>query len=166
MSYDRTKLIEKTTSITLDTSKTIQELDTDFFFDYQLFPSKILTYKSEWGTENRKMKVGDTVLQQAFIPPIQAFSVKVLFGVRINQIFREQDKLGFSYETLEGHVEKGISIFTLENQLGGKPIFKIHTFSQPGNFLTKLAGPVFSIPYQTYCTRQCLLNVKRRLEQV
>jgi hypothetical protein len=44
-------------------------------------------------------------------------------------------------------------------------IFKIQTFSTPGNILAKLLGPIFSIPYQTFCTKTALKNVKRLLEK-
>lgn len=75
----------------------------------------------------------------------------------------KQTKKGFSYETLEGHVEKGISTFTVE-QLVNKIVFKVQTYSTPGNTWVNLLGPVFSIPYQTFCTKTALKNVKRQLE--
>ena len=110
------------------------------------------------------MKIGDTILQQVFIPPTKTFSQKIVFGVRINSIIDEAERTGFSYETIEGHVEKGESTFTIEKGDGGL-IFKIETFSEPGNLLTKLVGPIFTVPYQTYCTRTALENVKRQIEQ-
>jgi uncharacterized protein (UPF0548 family) len=85
-------------------------------------------------------------------------------GVRINDIINEPRRIGYSYETLKGHVEKGISIFTIEKIAGQNTIFKVQTFSQPGNLITQIMGPVFSVPYQTFCTRQGLVNVKRQLE--
>ena len=109
------------------------------------------------------MKIGDTIAQQVFIPPTKTFSLKIIFGVRINEIIDQADKKGFSYETLEGHVENGISTFTVE-QLGNKVAFKVQTYSTPGNFLTKLLGPVFSVPYQTFCTKTALKIVKRQIE--
>ena len=166
MNYDRSKLSEKVTAIKIDTVNRVQDLNTRSFFDYNIFPKNILTHLTQWKYENREMKVGDTILQQTFLPPLRSLSLKVLFGVRISEVIRETSRVGFSYETLEGHVERGISTFTIEDQEDGKPIFKIHTFSRPGNFLTSLAGPIFSVPYQTFCTRQGLLNVKRQLEQV
>lgn len=164
MHYDKTRLIEKTSVIPIDTAKALQELNTDFFFDYKIFPTSIMTFLTQWDYENRKMQVGDTIVQQAFIPPFQRFSQKIIFGVRISEIINEPTKVGFSYETLKGHVEKGISIFTIEKTTDQKAIFKVHTFSTPGNLLTKLVGPIFSVPYQTFCTRQGLLNVKLQLE--
>ena len=72
------------------------------------------------------MKIGDTILQQAFIPPTQSFSQKIIFGVRINNIIEETNRKGFSYETIEGHVEKGESTFTIEKGDKGL-IFNIKT---------------------------------------
>lgn len=164
MAYNRSKLTEKTTVISIDTTKELQELNTDFFFDYNIFPSNIMAYLTQWAYEKREMQVGDTIVQQAYIPPFRRVSQKVVFGVRINNIINEPTRIGFSYETLNGHVEKGISIFTIERTADKETIFKVHTFSQPGNLLTKLVGPVFSVPYQTFCTRQGLLNVKQQLE--
>lgn len=111
------------------------------------------------------MQVADTIAQQVYIPPIKIFSQKIIFGVRICEIINQTNKKGFSYETLDGHVEKGISTFTVE-QLNEKVIFKIQTFSSPGNFFTKLVGPVFSVPYQTFCTKTALKNVKRQIENI
>jgi len=81
--------------------------------------------------------------------------------VRIKEIINELSIKGYSYETLEGHVEKGISIFTIEKRDNGKIIFSIKTFSKPATILTKILGPIFSVPYQTYCTMHALKNVKR-----
>jgi hypothetical protein len=164
MMFDKAKLKEKTTTIDIRTEKTLRQLNLDFFFDYKIFPSSILTYMTEWGREKRKMKIGDTILQQAFIPPTKMFSQKIVFGVRIHEIIEETDRKGFSYVTIEGHVEKGQSTFTIENGNRGL-IFKINTFSEPGNLLTKMVGPIFTIPYQTYCTRTALENVKRQIER-
>ncbi len=161
--YDKEKLTEKTSIIPLDTTKKLHELPVDILFDYKIFPDNIMSYFTQWTFENRQIHIGDTIVQQVYIPPFRHLSQKIIFGVRINNIINEPGKIGFSYETLEGHIEKGISIFTIETA-DQKTVFKIHTFSQPGTLLTKLIGPVLSVPYQTFCTRQGLLNVKRQLE--
>jgi uncharacterized protein (UPF0548 family) len=106
------------------------------------------------------MREGDTIVQQVHLPPIRAFSQKLIFGVRIKEIIDRSDEAGFSYETLEGHVEKGISTFTV-GHAGSGLLFRIHTLSAPGNPLSRLLGPVFSVPYQAYCTRQALRNVRK-----
>jgi len=161
--YNKNNLIEKITSITIDTNKSINKLDLNFFLNYNIFPESILTFKTQWEDENRLMRIGDTIVQQAFLPPIKLLSQKIIFGVRICNIVIEDNKVGFSYETLEGHIEKGISTFTIE-QNENKVNFTIHTFSSPGNLLTRLVGPIISIPYQTYCTKSALRNVKSQIE--
>ena len=123
-----------------------------------------MTFLTQWDFESRQMQIGDTIVQQALVPPLGLLSQKIVFGVRINDIINEPTKIGFSYETLKGHVEKGISTFTIEMDADKGTIFKIHTFSRPGNLLTRLVGPILSVPYQTFCTKQGLLNVKRQLE--
>ena len=164
MTFDKTKLKEKTTMIDIKTKGTLGQQSLDFLFDYKIFPSRIMTFMTQWGQEKRKMKIGDTILQQVYIPPTNTFSQKIVFGVRINSIIDEAERKGFSYETIEGHVEKGESTFTIEKGDGGL-IFKVKTFSEPGNLLTKFVGPIFTVPYQTYCTRTALENVKRQIEQ-
>lgn len=164
MQYDKSQLVEKITVINLATKKELQKINTDLLFDYKIFPNRIMTYLTQWVFENRGMKIGDTIVQQAFIPPLRYLSQKIIFGVRIKDIISEPTRIGFSYETIKGHVEKGISTFTIERADDQKTIFKIHTFSQPGNLLTKLVGRIVSIPYQTFCTRQGLLNVKHQID--
>lgn len=163
MVYDKNRLIEKITTIEIKTKKRIEQLNLEFLFDYKIFPNNILTFYAQWTDENRKMMVGDLITQQIFIPPLKILSQKIIFGVRINEIIDQINKKGFSYETLEGHVEKGISTFTVE-QLDHKIIFKIQTHSSPGNILTKLLGPIFSVPYQNFCTKLAMKNVKSQLE--
>jgi hypothetical protein len=161
--YDKSLLTEKITTIEITTTKRIDQLNLDFLFDYQIFPDNIMTFMNQWTVENRKMRIGDTIAQQVYIPPTQTFSQKIIFGVRVSEIIDQADKKGFSYETLQGHVEKGVSTFTVE-QLDNKTVFKIQTYSTPGNILTKLLGPIFSVPYQTFCTKTALKNVKRQIE--
>ena len=162
MTFDKNKLKERTTTIDLNTERTLDQLNLEFLFEYKIFPSNIMTYLTQWRQENRKVKIGDTILQQVFIPPIKALSQKIIFGVRVNNIIDEIDRKGFSYVTIKGHVEKGESAFTIENSDRGL-IFKIKTFSAPGNLLTMLIGPTFTVPFQTYCTRAALENVKRQI---
>jgi len=163
MRYDKNQLVEKTSSIYIQTSKTFEELDFRFFFNYQVFPSHILVAKTQWQAENRDIKVGDTIVQQAFLPPLKWLSQKVIFGVRVSEVINEKHLKCFSYETIEGHVEKGISSFSITADNSAIK-FSIHTFSEPGNLLTKLLGPIFTLPYQAYCTRQALKQVKQQLE--
>jgi uncharacterized protein (UPF0548 family) len=162
IAYNREKLIEKITQIHITDARSLDEVNLDFLFGYKIFPENILTSKTQWDMERRTIAVGDTILQQVFLPPLKFSSLKVVFGVRINSIIKEPTRQGFSYETIEGHAEKGISTFTLEQRKDGL-FFAVHTFSEPGSWLTKLAGVVFTLPYQAFCTKQALKNVKRQI---
>lgn len=162
MLYDRSQLKEKVSSIEIITSTPFEKLNLDYLFSYNIFPSNILVFLTQWENEKRKMQPGDTIVQQVFIPPVRSFSQKLVFGVRIKKIIDEPARKGFSYETLEGHVEKGISIFTVEQE-ASRIFFRIKTFSGAGNFLSKVMGPAFSTPYQAFCTKKALENCKRQL---
>jgi uncharacterized protein (UPF0548 family) len=164
MIYNKTRLKEKTSQIFIKTQKRLPEIDLESFFNYCIFPDHILSFQTQWAMEKRKMKIGDTILQQVYLPPIKAFSQKIIFGVRVSEIINSSDKLGFSYEALKGHVEKGISIFTVEQEKEGIS-FRITTFSKPGNLLAIVFGPIFAIPYQTYCTNAALKYMKNRIEE-
>jgi uncharacterized protein (UPF0548 family) len=131
-------------------------------FNYQIFPTNIMSALGEWQTGAREMRTGDTILQQIFLPPLRSISQKIIFGVRVNRIIEEVERIGFSYETLHGHVEKGESTFTIERHFADA-VFKIETFSGPGNVLSLMTGPFFGRPYQAYCTRKALENVRMRV---
>lgn len=163
--YDPAGLTEKTSSIIINTNKELAKLETGFFFEYKIFPPRIMSFLTQWAYEKRKMNIGDTIVQQAFIPPFNFLSQKIVLGVRISEIINEPNRIGFSYETIRGHVETGVSTFTIE-KIAGNTVFKIHTFSKPGTLLSKIAGPFFSIPYQSYCTRKALKYVKQQLENL
>jgi len=164
MPYDKKQLRERVSAIELIVSRGIENLNTNFLFDYNIFPKNIMSFKSQWQDENREMRKGDNIVQQIYIPPTKKLSQKIITGVRISGLINQPLKKGFSYETLEGHVEKGISTFTIEQISENKLIFKIHTYSKPATLLTKLLDPIFSSPYQAFCTKAALKNVKRQIE--
>src|SRR5258708_5926113 len=94
--YDINQLRETPTSIAINSKKDLNEFDTTFFWNYNIFPPNIMTFLTEWHYQNRKMQIGDTIVQQAFIPPVKNFSQKIIFGVRINKIINEPQRIGFS----------------------------------------------------------------------
>lgn len=166
IAYDQKRLIERITTIDIVTQKKLTELSTTFLFDYNIFPEYIMAALCQWRSEKRSMCVGDTIAQQTYLPPFKYISQKIIMGVRINNIINESKRLGFSYETLEGHIEQGVSTFMIEELKEGQIIFKIHTFSRPHHILAKLVSHIFSTPYQAFCTNQALKNVKRQLERL
>ncbi|MBU2019584.1 MAG: DUF1990 domain-containing protein [Bacteroidetes bacterium] len=159
--YNKRELREVNSQIVLDLR--FEEIDTSLFFDYRVFPSKIMTYLSQWQLEEREILKGDTILQQIYFPSFDWFSMKIVAGVRIKSVLKETERVSFSYETLEGHIENGCSEFILE-KIGDVVYFRIKTFSKPGNFLVRLTAVLFAIPYQKYCTKSAMLQVKNLLE--
>jgi uncharacterized protein (UPF0548 family) len=160
--YDKSSLHEKTSTIELGIFR-LNDVDITALFTYNIFPPSIMTFQTQWQLENRTIQVNDNIVQQVFIPPLGKLSCKIIFGVRINRIIDEPNRKGFSYETLKGHVEKGESTFTIEKN-GDHLIFKIQTFSVPANSIVRTFGSWLAIPYQTYCTKRALQNVKRQIE--
>jgi uncharacterized protein (UPF0548 family) len=155
-------LSEKTTSIRLDSYGPLGIHSTQFLFDYDTFPQYIMRAETEWRAEGRSMRCGDVIVQQVFVPPV-GLGICLEFAVRISAIFNEEKKLGFAYETLCGHVEKGVSKFYLEERKSGL-FFTIQTRSEPGHWAARLFGPL-TVQYQKWCTRRALLHVKRRFSE-
>lgn len=162
MSYDaHTVLREKVTSLTIPAPQVtdLTKCDTSFLFDYQVFPPDIMKAKTEWNKEGRAMKKGDIIIQQVFVPPLP-LSLKAVFAVRVVDMFRSATKVGFSYGTLKGHAEMGISEFYFSLQDGVLRI-NIHTYSAPGTILTRMMAPFFTLPYQQYCTNRALAHMSQ-----
>lgn len=157
MPYTGHQLREARSAIELGTSISLQQLSLSALYSYNVFPPHIMTAYCQWLAEGRDMQVGDTIVQQIFLPPFHSFSCKLICGVRISGIISEPLRRGFSYETLTGHVERGISTFTVQQQEQGLE-FVIHTLSAPAGLLPRLAAPFFAIPFQAYCTRQALVH--------
>jgi hypothetical protein len=76
MYYDKSRLTNKISTIDINTTKKLDQLNLDFLFDYQIFPDNIITFKNKWTDRSRKMEIGDTIAQQVYIPPTKTFSQK------------------------------------------------------------------------------------------
>ncbi|HET6243844.1 MAG: DUF1990 family protein [Bacteroidetes bacterium] len=134
------------------------DLSFSSFFDYKIFPANILIAYPQWIEEKRTMQAGDTIVQQINIPPFSKLSKRLIVAVRIKEVFDSSNCKGFSYETIVGHVEKGISIFKIESQKNFS-VFTIETYSSPASSLLKFFRPISSW-YQDYCTKKALVNVR------
>jgi hypothetical protein len=145
---------EKTSSITLGLNKSLAGCDLRFLFDYQIFPPNVLRSVPVWRAEGRpEMRLGDVIIQRAFVPPIGG-GICLEFAVRVRELFSEANRIGFSYETLAGHPEQGISEFYFTKDDDGVRFF-IHTFSRPGHW-TSRASSGLAIRYQSWCTQRVL----------
>lgn len=160
LSYDaHTVLREKVTSLVVP-ARPLTDLtacDLKFLFEYNVFPPDIMKFATEWRKEGRAMQKGDIIIQQASVPPLP-ISLKAVFAVRVVNIFRSPTKVGFSYGTLKGHAEMGISEFYFSIQ-DGVLRANIHTYSAPGTILTRMLAPFLTLPYQQYCTNRALKNM-------
>jgi len=154
-------LPEKTSEIALGYSGPISSYRTDFLFAYDVFPRFIMRAEAQWIREHRKMRVGDIIVQRAVLPPI-GFGLCAEFAVRISALISEPSKLGFAYETLTGHLERGVSEFYFEER-AGVLFFVIHTHSEPANWFSRVGRP-FSLLYQKWCTQRALKHVEKRFE--
>jgi hypothetical protein len=162
LSYnDLAVLREKETTVTVPLTTPKQDLSQCNFetlFQYAIFPRSILIFAAEWEREGRTMEAGDVIVQQAFLPPL-SISIKAVFAVRVLEVFHSSTKVGFSYGTLEGHPESGISEFYYFLQ-GGRLFATIHTYSRPGLLISRLVAPLFTLPYQKYCTKKALERMR------
>lgn len=150
---------ERISSVALGGAGPIRKWQTDFLFDYLIFPPAIMRFDAEWQREGRKMQIGDVILQRAVMPPI-GFGICLEFAVRVSALIEEDKRLGFAYETLAGHAESGVSEFYFEER-AGQLFFTIHTFSEPGHWTSRIGKHLFTLPYQQWCTRRALATVRR-----
>jgi hypothetical protein len=154
-------LPEKASDIAFGYSGPLSSYRTDFLFAYDIFPRFLMRAEAQWIREDRAMRVGDIIVQRAVLPPI-GFGLCAEFAVRISALISAPGKLGFAYETLAGHLERGVSEFYFEERAGAL-FFVIHTYSEPAHWLSRLGRP-FSLVYQKWCTQQALKHVKRRFQ--
>ncbi len=155
--YDKKHLTHKDSSIELDWN--FSSINFNNLFNYRIFPVQILSTFPQWVQENRKIQVGDTIVQQISIPPLKKLAQRILVGVRVKEIIDNKTAKGFSYETLQGHVEKGCALFLIE-QVNDKVFFRIETYSAPERL--KLFQSLSSW-YQDYCIKKALINFKNNL---
>lgn len=152
--YTKETLRHKTDSKKIKSVLELNSVNLIDFFNYKIFPSNILQAYTQWEHEGRGMQVNDTIVQQIQIPPIKGLSSKIITGVRIKEIINAENRKGFSYETLQGHVERGISAFIIE-QKNNSLDFTIETYSSANGFMLSIFQPLSSM-YQDYCTQQAL----------
>jgi hypothetical protein len=110
-------LPEKTSEISLGHFGSLTSFRTDFLFAYDIFPRFLMRAEAQWIRERRTMRIGDIIVQRAVLPPI-GFGICAEFAVRISALISEPSKLGFAYETLAGHLERGVSEFYFEERAG------------------------------------------------
>ncbi len=83
---------------------------------------------------------------------------------RIVGVLDDSDRWGFAYGTLPGHPEQGEESFAVSIGGDDEVRFTITAFSRPGDWITRLAGPV-GRAVQTAGTNGYLKALKRFVNQ-
>ena len=76
-------------------------------------------------------------------------------SARIVYVLKEENRYGFAYGTLPGHVEKGEECFWIERAANGAIYYHIKAFSKPRFWLAKLGYPIARM-YQRKFVRESL----------
>lgn len=136
----------------------LRHIDLGFLFQYDVFPPNILNFFGEWQLEKRELRTGDTIVQQAHLPP-GAFGLKFVFAVRVISAYRTEDRAGFEYGTLIGHPEKGTNEFYFSIEKGAL-FATVRTMAISGLLLTRLLWPLVTRPYADFCNSKALLHMR------
>ena len=63
----------------------------------------------------------------------------------VTEVWRQDDRCGFTYRTLAGHPEQGTETFALTFGADGTVTFAVTAVSRPGTWLTVLGLPVMRL---------------------
>jgi uncharacterized protein (UPF0548 family) len=107
---------------------------------YQVFPPEIM--RAQVCSADARLREGTTIVQRVAIGPLTLEA-----GVRIIRVWQDREpggaETGFTYTTLQGHPERGVSSFRLRRNADATSIdFLIDVRSRPGSWLTRLTRPV------------------------
>jgi uncharacterized protein (UPF0548 family) len=134
-----------------DPDTVFRELE-DRLLRYDIFPRRQL--QPEVCSDDGRLRDGTTIVQHVAIGPLELEA-----AVRVVRLWRNKDgtsaETGFTYATLEGHPERGVSTFRLRRSPQGSLTFTIEARSRPGSVLTKLARP-FARRFQRRATLAAL----------
>jgi len=92
------------------------------------------------------------------------FGIWFINSARIVYIIEEENKYGFAYGTLTGHIEKGEEIFYIERDETGTISYHIKAFSKPNNLLVWLGYPMARF-FQRRFVRESMNQVKELVKK-
>lgn len=127
---------------------------------YDVFPAYRMRHHV--CTVDNKLRPGALVVQRVFAGP-----VAVEAAVRVTDVFDERARggqAGFTYVTLQGHVERGVATFSVGLDAARVPTLRIESWSRPGNALAALGRP-FLRQVQRSSVRAALRHVQARTLQ-
>jgi uncharacterized protein (UPF0548 family) len=79
--------------------------------------------------------------------------VYLVIPCRVDEVYDEPSRLGFSYRTLPGHPETGIERFMAELGPDGSAQATVTTVSRPGSALVALGGPISGLVQRRFLDR-------------
>ncbi len=126
--------------------------------EYRIFPPHLV----DRVLKRTPMQVGDTVgLSYRLAPGIRLF-----FASRVIDVFETTQanayRSGFTYRTLQGHIEFGEETFAVEKDMTtGAVTASLTAWSRPGHWLTRLG-----YPYARWCQLHAGRSAVEHLKQV
>ncbi len=104
----------------------------DLLMRYQFYPHDVLSHVSDFGLWNRWAQVGDRIVQRIhlftlFGKPV----VDVLAMNEVREVITEPRRYGFTYVTVETHVEQGEWTACLEWTPDNQLRLTVHAISRP-----------------------------------
>lgn len=130
-----------------------------FLFRYEIFPEAVLRFRGEWQEAGRAMRAGDTIAQEAAMPPV-SWGARLAFGARVTEVKRSPREASFSYATLSSHAETGVNTFGLHLE-HGEVVARVLSRAEPGNPIMRLATPVV-MAYADWCKERAVENMLGR----
>jgi uncharacterized protein (UPF0548 family) len=108
--------------------------------DYRIFPPSIM--RAEVCSDDGRVHNGTTIIQHVAVGPFRLEA-----AVRVIRVWRGRDpgaeEIGFTYATLEGHPERGVSSFSVRWNVNDQVItFVIDARSQPASLVARLTRPL------------------------
>jgi uncharacterized protein (UPF0548 family) len=104
---------------------------------YRIFPEHRMRHHV--CSDGGMIRPGVVIVQRLFAGPMA-----VEMAVRVVEVFDERTKgrrVGFSYVTVEGHVERGVATFSVCLEADGMATFRIDSWSRPGNVFAVIGHP-------------------------
>ena len=118
---------------------------------YRIFPPSRM--RAHVCSPDERITAGVTVIQRVFIGPMA-----LEMAVRVLDVFADQDGphgTGFTYGTVQGHSERGLATFSIHAASSDSLLFRIESWSRPGNALAYFGRPVARLVQRTF-TREAL----------
>ena len=126
----------------------------DRLFRYDIFPPTLM--RAKVCSDDERLREGTTIVQHVAVGPFTLVS-----AVRVARVWHVEGadgiESGFSYVTLEGHPERGVSSFRLSRTADGRIMFSIDARSRPGSLLTRIGRP-FARRFQRGATEAALAH--------